>query len=260
MNIKPRKVEPGYMKRWFKQSVAMMIYSPLNWILVLSCFYLLDGYNINTVAKILMGMFFVVLGLEFSHYAYERKNSLDVFVRSLVNTFKSFFMQIKLRLVVLIFVLGAIALLNYAQDAALAKMTAEELAKIEKRVPRFMGDSVWFFIFGVTFLNMGGMMRIFSHLLNRYFGVEERAIIDVQCHNAAMENKDVNVTNEVALFGLIFVLGILFPTLIFIIYPVYCGMVYLAFREIFVGDNEVKVEEDVKEESFIAKPALIDNR
>ncbi len=132
MQINIREVEDGFISRWLSQSLVLIMKNPVIWIVfiyTLGCGALLP---LNMFFKSLLGLWFLLLGLELAIVSDKKKLSIHNCVGIIKNATEGLLMQIYLRifffsLIFLVFILIS----NYFQ----------------KNETNFINDMFWLYVF-----------------------------------------------------------------------------------------------------------------
>jgi hypothetical protein len=230
MQINIREVEDGFISRWLSQSLVLIMKNPVIWIVfiyTLGCGALLP---LNMFFKSLLGLWFLLLGLELAIVSDKKKLSIHNCVGIIKNATEGLLMQIYLRifffsLIFLVFILIS----NYFQ----------------KNETNFINDMFWLYVFGFLSL-MGFGFQIFTHLFSRFFMGLSKRDVNYNCRFASKVNYKIEVFFEIFMVINIAIISYFFPLLVIMLYPITCSFVYVAFREIFVVDDIKIINGDLK--------------
>lgn len=249
MHIQPQKVEKGFIKRWAKQSLSLILRNPIIWTMIILTMWWVSLLGINSIFKLLLGLWFVLLGLEICCTTDYQKMNLNNIIQAISQASKGWLLQINFKMIFFSFIVVLFLIIDATHKPD------------PKLVKPFLYDTFWIYGFGMLAISGFGL-QILSHPFSQAFDVADRKIVFSQCLKAAQINKEVELFFEIAIIINILVVSLLLPALVIALMPFSCAMIYVAFREIFLGQKENTVEQTEQKPEFAPNlvPAIIPNR
>jgi hypothetical protein len=245
MQIEPHTVEPGFVKRWTVQSIALLLRSPIIWGLVIVSYFFVSKIFTGSIWYLFVGGFLLMLSLEFACFTDFSKMNLNGFLSCTKVAAKNYIQYIKDRKIFLIvFCIVMLVLDNMMSRPVTKEGVAVSVGDIS------MFTSIMFsIIFGYIFLNNGGHLQIFTYPLKRAFDSNETEAISATCLKATVKNPRVFLFFEIGVFMTMIFMGAFFPiTGLFFSVFIPC-LIYVAFREIFWGKRENQKQEETVQET-----------
>lgn len=245
MQIEPHTVEPGFVKRWTIQAIALLLRSPIIWGLMIVAYYFVSKIFTNSIWYLFVGGFLLMVSLEFACFTDFSKMSLNSFFSCIKVAVKNYIQYIKDRKIFLII----FCIIMLVLDSMMTRPISKEGTPVSVSEISMFTSITFSVIFGYIFLNNGGQLQIFTYPLKRAFGLDKNEAISATCLKAKTKNPKVFIFFEVGLFMSIILIGSFFPvTGLFFSIFVPC-LIYVAFREIFWGKRENQKQEQNSNET-----------
>ena len=195
MQIEPRVVEPGFIKRWTVQSFTLIFRSPIIWsFIVLVTFFggsLLD----YTVWYLLFGGLVFMFSMEIAAYTDHSTINYNSFVNTLFNTWKNYIDYLKENKIYFTFFIILILIIELTLKSFSATPLDKKYIYFELLKPLFTTV-----LFGYLFFNHSGKLNLFSYPLKRSFNSKESLAITATCYKASVKNPKVTLLFEIFLF------------------------------------------------------------
>lgn len=238
MQIEPRVVEPGFIKRWSFQSLSLIFRSPIIWSLIVLVTFFGGQLFDSTIWYLLFGGLVFMFSMEIAAYTDHSTINFQSFINTIFNTWNHYLGYLKEnKFYFLIFtsvlLISESILLSFPSIVATKGSTDFELLN-----PLF--STV---LFGYLFFNHGGELNLFSYPIKRAFDSKESLAITATCHKASIKNPKVTLLFELFLFFALFLICLIIPFFSIILVGFLPCFVYVAFREIFLGQNKNQEQE-----------------
>lgn len=244
MQIEPRVVEPGFIKRWALQAIALIFRSPIIWSLIVLVTFFGGQLFDYTVWYLLFGGLIFMFSMEIAAYSDHSTINPQSFINTVFNTWNHYVGYLKenkiyfLIFISIILILEAV-LISFSSTAASKGSTYFEVFK-----PLF--STV---LFGYLFFNHGGQLNLFSYPLKRAFDSKESLAITATCHKASIKNPKVTLLFELFLFVALFWICLIIPFFGILLVGFLPCFVYVAFREIFLGQTKNQDQKATSQEA-----------
>ena len=233
MHINPREVEEGFLLRWLSQSLVLIIKNPLVWIFLITLLVGASLLPINNFFKALMGMYFLLLGIELSIVSDVKKIDFKTFINMFLKSSQGFLFQVYFKLIFFIIMF--------------LMFSGVEFFYKENKSDNILNNIYWIYGFGLIAL-IGVGFQIFTHLFSRFFSSTDKRFVNYNCRVASKINNKVELFFEIFVIVNITIVGYFFPILVFMLYPLTCSFVYIAFKEIFFAGNKNNIQEQLKKD------------
>lgn len=240
MQIEPHTVEPGFVKRWTIQSIALLLRSPIIWGFVIISYFFVSKIFTGLIWHLFVGGFLLMLSLEFACFTDFSKMNINGFLSCLKVSAKNYIQYIKDRKIFLII----FCIFMLVLDSMMSRPVAKDGTPININDISMFTSIMFSIIFGYIFLNNGGHLQIFTYPLRRAFDSDETEAISATCLKATAKNPKVFLFFEIVVFMTMIFMGTFFPiTGLFFVIFLPC-LIYVAFREIFWGKRENQKQEN----------------
>lgn len=241
MQIEPHTVEPGFIKRWTIQAIALLIRSPIIWGIVIACYFFTSRMINSSVWLLFLGGFLLMLSLELACFTDFNKINLNGFLSCIKISIKNYIQYVKdKKIFLIIFTIFMLTLEITKNKSPVKEINISDIS--------IFTSTMYSIIFGYIFLNNGGLLQIFTYPLKRAFDSDNDKAISEICLRATKKNPKVFIFFEVVVFLTLILMGVFLPVAgLFLSIFIPC-LIYVAFREIFWGKRK-----NQKQEEFISQ-------
>ncbi|NCQ51616.1 hypothetical protein GW796_06925 [archaeon] len=235
VEVEPEIVKSGFVFRWLMQSLELIIRTPLIWIFLIFSLSLSSLLPINIFFKSFVGLWFFLFGIELLAYSDEKKMSVVGIIRILINSVDGFLLQIYFKL---IFYCFAFILFSILSIYVIPKLNVIKV--------NLVSDVFWMYALG--FMSISGFgFQMFTHLFSKTFNSINKRSVVYNCRLAYKINGGSSFLFIVGVLIGFFLISVYFPILVLMLYPITCSILYISFREIFLGKNMNGIQVEGKE-------------
>lgn len=257
MNIEPQTVEPGFAKRWTFQAIALMFRSPIIWTFIILCYFFMSRMINHTIWALFSGGFLLMLSLEFACYTDFNKINFSSFYSCISISLKNYIQYVKDKKIFLLTFSIFFILIDLLVAYYISQSNKPDILPKHSELSIFI-NMMFTVTFGYIFLNIGSMLQIFSYPLRRTFNSDQVNAIDAICQKATQKNPQVFLFFELIVFIGMIAVGSFFPVVSIFFAGFLPCLIYVAFREIFLGKKENQKQEE-KSLSKNTKLVLVKN-
>ena len=239
----PQKVKDGFILRWSKQSLELIVRNPIVWIIYLTSLFFISMIEAPIYIRFMFATFFVIIGFNIMALSDSKHFTISNFFLELKNSVFDFYIDISLkRISYFVTVILLIALhLSFPEKPKIST---------EVNINFLFYKSFLFFFLGV--IAFGPSSTLYFHYFRKFFNTDDKDIILQSCLKAMRLNVNVVLFFNVYILVNLIIVSTILPILILVLGPLTLGFIYLSFREIFLGkDNNEEIKEEVKETSPI---------
>ena len=239
----PQKVKDGFILRWSKQSLELIVRNPIVWIIYLTSLFFISMIESPIYIIFMFAVFFVIIGFNIMALSDSKHFTISNFFLELKNSVFDFYIDVSLkRISYFVTVILLIALHIYLPE--------KPQISAEVNINFLFYKSFLFFFLGV--IAFGPSSNLYFHYFRKFFNTDDKDIILQSCLKAMRLNVNVVLFFNVYILVNLIIVSTIFPILILVLAPLTLGFIYLSFREIFLGkDNNEEIKEEVKETSPI---------
>ena len=239
----PQKVKDGFILRWSKQSLELIVRNPIVWIIYLTSLFFISMIESPIYIIFMFAVFFVIIGFNIMALSDSKHFTISNFFLELKNSVFDFYIDVSLkRISYFVTVILLIAIHVYFPEKP--KISAEV------NINFLFYKSFLFFFLGI--IVFGPSSNLYFHYFRKFFNTDHKDIILQSCLKAMRLNVNVVLFFNVYILVNFIIVSYILPILILVLAPLTLGFIYLSFREIFLGkDNNEEIKEEVKETSPI---------
>ena len=239
----PQKVKDGFILRWSKQSLELIVRNPIVWIIYLTSLFFISMIEAPIYIIFMFAVFFVIIGFNIMALSDSKHFTISNFFLELKNSVFDFYIDVSLkRISYFVTVILLIAIHLYFPE--------KPKTSTEVNINFLFYKSFLFFFLGV--IAFGPSSNLYFHYFRKFFNTDDKDIILQSCLKAMRLNVNVVLFFNVYILVNLIIVSTIFPILILVLAPLTLGFIYLSFREIFLGkDNNEEIKEEVKETSPI---------
>ncbi len=239
----PQTVKDGFILRWSKQSLELIVRNPIVWIIYLTSLFFISMIESPIYIRFMFAAFFVIIGFNIMALSDSKHFTISNFFLELKNSVFDFYIDVSLKIIsYFVTVILLIALHIYFPE----KPKISE----DVNINFLFYKSFLFFFLGV--IAFGPSSNLYFHYFRKFFNTDDKEIILQSCLKAMILNVNVVLFFNVYILVNLIIVSTIFPILILVLAPLTLGFIYLSFREIFLGkDNNEEIKEEVKETSPI---------
>lgn len=239
----PQKVKDGFILRWSKQSLELIVRNPIVWIIYLTSLFFISMIEAPIYIRFMFAAFFVIIGFNIMALSDSKHFTISNFFLELKNSVFDFYIDVSLkRISYFVTVILLIALHVYFPE--------KPKTSTEVNINFLFYKSFLFFFLGV--IAFGPSSNLYFHYFRKFFNTDDKDIISQSCLKAMSLNVNVVLFFNVYILVNFIIVSYILPILILVLAPLTLGFIYLSFREIFLGkDNNEEIKEEVKETSPI---------
>ncbi len=239
----PQKVKDGFILRWSKQSLELIVRNPIVWIIYLTSLFFISMIESPIYIIFMFAVFFVIIGFNIMALSDSKHFTISNFFLELKNSVFDFYIDVSLkRISYFVTVILLIAIHLYFPE--------KPKTSTEVNINFLFYKSFLFFFLGV--IAFGPSSNLYFHYFRKFFNTDDKDIILQSCLKAMRLNVNVVLFFNVYILVNLIIVSTILPILILVLAPLTLGFIYLSFREIFLGkDNNEEIKEEVKETSPI---------
>lgn len=245
MVIEPRKIEPGFVRRWFSQSFELIGRAFHIWFGFAMVFCLLTiglGW-LSELAAIPFGLYACIVSIEFAATADNRVVKLSdlptILHTAAVGTVRDIWQKRWVLLIVAVYVLVQFYLGNMPKPTPVREAPVPDLSSLWTWIATT--DSPFFksmlvLLCGQMLQGHTAALGTLSHPLQRTFDIPEGQVRTL-LHRAMFKNLPATAFMQLVPLGLIIGASMFLPILAPFLVCLLPALSYVAFREMFVDDK-----------------------
>lgn len=236
MYLELKEVDDGFIRRWLEQSLDIIMRNPLAWIFLMCMLGISSMIDINVFLKSFIGLWFMLIGLELSIASDLKQKSFKSFINILKKASQGILIQVYFKMIFYSLMFILFIIVKYTGDFQNAN--AEHF---------WLADVYWLYCLGL--ISLAGIgFQVYTHLYSRFFDSLDKRAVNYNCKLAAKINYKVDIFLTIFLVLNIAIIGMFFPILIVMLYPITCCLIYVSFKEIFLQKTHNRISSSLGKE------------
>lgn len=223
MYLEINEVDDGFIQRWLEQSLDIIMRNPLAWIFLMCMLGLSSMIDINVFLKSFIGLWFMLVGLELSIASDLKQRNFKSFINIVKKASEGMLIQVYFKMIFYSLMFILFIVVKYTSD--FQNINKEHF---------WLTDIYWIYCLGLISLTGIGF-QVYTHLYSRFFDDLNKRNVNYNCKLAAKINYKVDISLTIFIVLNISLVGIFFPILIIILYPIACSLIYVSFKDIFLN-------------------------